>query len=200
MPLPFSFSTQRQASEAEKPSGGVETAVSERVMNLAPGHVITEPLLGTPGNTFSPPVLEVSSRSSVDPPLVMSPSPPPAASPNLRLTGGRDSAAVDAMMATQFVPKPTPTSPQMGTSAVQDWSAQIDQLRNDIFGIAMSVSALSDRMDHLEQRVPQAGQSVQAGLAVLRGEIETWLENHLNSAVEHCMHQIIISRTNAPAN
>ncbi len=62
----------------------------------------------------------------------------------------------------------------------------------------MSVSALSDRLDRLEQRIPQGGQSAQAGLATLRGEIEVWLENHLNAAVEHCMHRIA-SRSSAPA-
>jgi len=81
-----------------------------------------------------------------------------------------------------------------------DWAAQIDQLRNDIFGIAMNVSALSDRMDRLEQRIPPAGQSVQAGIAVLRGEIETWLEQHLNKAVEHCMQQIISRSNSAVSN
>lgn len=81
----------------------------------------------------------------------------------------------------------------------QDLPAQIEQLRNDIFGIAMNVSALNDRIDRMEQRLPQAGQSVQAGIAALRGEIETWLENHLNAAVEHCMNQII-NRANPPAN
>lgn len=87
----------------------------------------------------------------------------------------------------------------MENSTSSDWSVQIEQLRNDIFGIAMSVSALSDRIDRLEQRVPQGGQSTQEGLAILRGEIEAWLENHLNSAVEHCMHRIV-SRTHSAAN
>lgn len=87
-------------------------------------------------------------------------------------------------------------SAKAASATGQDWAAQIDQLRNDIFGIAMNVSALSDRLDRLEQRLPAAGQSVQAGIATLRGEIETWLESHLNAAVEHCMHKII-SRTNS---
>ena len=88
-------------------------------------------------------------------------------------------------------------------SAGHDWSAQIEQLRNDIFGIAMNVSALNDRLDRMEQRIPQTGQSVQAGIATLRGEIESWLGNHLNAAVEHCMHQIMTrtnSANNCPAN
>jgi predicted nucleic acid-binding Zn-ribbon protein len=86
-----------------------------------------------------------------------------------------------------------------GTASGHDLPAQIDQLRNDIFGIAMNASALNDRIDRMEQRLPQAGQSAQAGIATLRGEIETWLENHLNAAVEHCMNQII-NRTNSSAN
>jgi predicted nucleic acid-binding Zn-ribbon protein len=81
-------------------------------------------------------------------------------------------------------------------ATAQDLPDQIEQLRNDIFGIAMNVSALNDRLDRLEQRLPPAGQSAQAGIATLRGEIETWLENHLSAAVEHCMNQII-SRTNS---
>ena len=76
-------------------------------------------------------------------------------------------------------------------------AAQIEQLRNDVFGIAMSVSALNDRLDRLEQRAPHGSQSMQAGIATLRGEIESWLENHLNSAVEHCM-QRAMSRMSYP--
>lgn len=75
----------------------------------------------------------------------------------------------------------------------------MDQLRNDLFGIAMSVSALNDRLDRLEQRVPAGGSSVQAGLATLRGEIESWLGNHLNTAVEHCM-QRILNRSGQPVS
>lgn len=73
----------------------------------------------------------------------------------------------------------------------------MEQLRNDVFGIAMNVSALKDRLDRLEQRLPSGGHPAQPEIAVLRGEIEHWLENHLNAAVEHCMHRII-SRNSAP--
>ncbi|OYW30866.1 MAG: hypothetical protein B7Z47_02805 [Chthoniobacter sp. 12-60-6] len=61
------------------------------------------------------------------------------------------------------------------------------------------MSALNDRLDRMEQRIPQAGHLAQAGIATLRGEIETWLENHLNGAVAHCMNHII-SRTNSPVS
>lgn len=73
----------------------------------------------------------------------------------------------------------------------------MEQLRNDVFGIAMNVSALKDRLDRLEQRLPPAGHAAQPEIAILRSEIEHWLENHLNAAVEHCMRRII-SRTPSP--
>jgi hypothetical protein len=58
MPLPFSFSTQRHSHEGDTPDMAGATFASEMIMQQAPGHISTEPLLGTPGNTFSPPVLE----------------------------------------------------------------------------------------------------------------------------------------------
>jgi hypothetical protein len=78
------------------------------------------------------------------------------------------------------------------TAPTQDWSGQIEQLRSDIFSIATNVSAMNDRIDRLDPRGAQV-----AALASLRIEIETWLENHLNAAVEHCMHRIM-SRTAPP--
>ncbi|HEY1049491.1 MAG TPA: hypothetical protein VGE39_07040, partial [Prosthecobacter sp.] len=87
------------------------------------------------------------------------------------------------------LPAPGPVAQAPSTPLIPpppEWAAQMEQLRNDIFGIAMSVSALNDRIDRLDQRAPQSG----AGLATLRSEIESWLENHLNAAVEHCMHRI----------
>lgn len=73
---------------------------------------------------------------------------------------------------------------------MEDLSAQLEQLRNDVFGIAMSVSALNDRLDRLEQRAPQGAQ-LQNAITTMQGQIETWLENHLTSAVEHCMHRLM---------
>jgi hypothetical protein len=78
------------------------------------------------------------------------------------------------------------------TAPTQDWSGQIEQLRSDIFSIATNVSAMNDRIDRLDPRGSQV-----AALASLRIEIETWLENHLNAAVEHCMHRIM-SRSAPP--
>ena len=91
------------------------------------------------------------------------------------------------------LPSPPVQAPSRPVTApTQDWSGQIEQLRSDIFSIATNVSAMNDRIDRLDPRGAQV-----AALASLRIEIETWLENHLNAAVEHCMHRIM-SRTAPP--
>ena len=195
MPLPFSFSTQRQSSEAESPQEPMAMPASpEKVMSHSPGLISTEPILGALGGTFSPPALELVPRAASNYPRQapvhssaqpFSKAPEDVLSADLRLT--------EQPAATTIQPSAKAT---VAAATGHDWVAQIEQLRNDIFGIAMNVSALSDRLDRLEQRLPAAGQSMQAGIATLRGEIETWLESHLNAAVEHCMHKII-SRTNS---
>jgi hypothetical protein len=183
MPLPFSFSTQRQNAEAESPVEAIAMAMAEKLMNHAPGHVSTEPLQGALGSIFTTPALEAV----------------PHAVPNYSRYAAVNSANpfVQGQDAERQVAAAVPLPPSaQGAASAQDLPAQLDQLRNDIFGIAMNASALNDRLDRMEQRLPQAGQSAQAGITTLRGEIETWLENHLNAAVEHCMHQIL-SRTHS---
>lgn len=194
MPLPFSFSTQRQSSEAESPAEAIAMAIAEKVMNHAPGLVSTEPLQGTQGSSFAAPALEA--------PRAMSHFRPQGAvnSAGLPFASRQEPVRAADLQLTAAVPPPTAQHPVTpGSAPAQDLQAQIEQLRNDIFGIAMNTSALNDRLDRMEQRLPQAGQSAQAGIAALRGEIETWLENHLNAAVEHCMNQII-NRTQSAAN
>jgi len=191
MPLPFSFSTQRQSSEAESPVEAIAMAIAEKVMNHAPGHVSTEPLQGIQGSTFTAPTLEALPRA-----VPHFPRPAAVNSPKQPFNPEQEAVLPVEMQVTAAIPPP---SSQQGTASGHDLPAQIDQLRNDIFGIAMNVSAMNDRIDRMEQRLPQAGQSVHAGIATLRGEIETWLENHLNAAVEHCMNQII-NRANPSAN
>ncbi len=198
MPLPFSFSTQRQSPEGATPDMSGADLAHEMIMQQAPGQISTEPLFGTPGNTFMPPMSEVVAPTGdwQQQPNAVSSLLPPAPPLNQRMTPVTDSFRPPVLVSeTLHLPTPqlqAPTRP--APTPAQDWSVQIEQLRNDIFGIAMNVSALSDRIERTEQRGPQAA----AGLAVLRGEIETWLENHLNAAVEHCMHRII-SRTPPPA-
>ena len=200
MPLPFSFSTQRQSSEAESPQEPTAMPASpEKVMNHSPGQISTEPIMGAIGGAFSPPALEIGPRAT--------PNYPRQAAAHAALQpftkAPEEVLSADLHLTEQSAVTTLQPSAKAASATGQDWAAQIDPLRHDIFGIAMNVSALSDRLDRLEQRLPAAGQSVQAGIATLRGEIETWLESHLNAAVEHCMHKII-SRTNAsvsnPAN
>lgn len=193
MPLPFSFSTQRHSPEGHTPDMTGATAASEMIMLQAPGHISTEPLLGTPGNTFSPPVLENTPHSEG---RQVSNFLPPAPSPNQHLESDAEFSRPPVLIAETLplAPPPVQAPSRPVSQPAQDWSVQIEQLRNDIFSIAMNVSALNDRIDRLDTRGVQV-----AGLATLRGEIETWLENHLNAAVEHCMHRII-SRAAPPAS
>lgn len=176
----------------------VETiAASEKVMNSAPGQVSTEPLLGTPGNTFNPPALEETRSTANEYPRLVSSLLPPSPSPNQRSFNDLPVGATgQTVSATLHLPAAAPyNSITRATAPAADWSAQIEQLRSDVFGIAMSVSALSDRLDRVETRAPQGGPLVGTQIASLRSEIETWLTNHLNAAVEHCMHSYF-NRTN----
>lgn len=152
--------------------------MAEQAMKSAPGHIRTEPMFGESANTLSSsPITHARQYSELPQPPSHPVTPPPAPSPNQR--------PIPQGFATATLPL-VPNTFQAPSGGAHDVSATIEQLRNDVFGIAMSVSALSDRIDRLEQN-RQGG----ATLDTLRGEIQTWLENHLNSAVEHCMHRII---------
>ncbi|OYW75384.1 MAG: hypothetical protein B7Z37_13835 [Verrucomicrobia bacterium 12-59-8] len=152
-------------------------------MSHAPGVISTEPIMAELGGTYSLPRVEIVPRQA------------PLHASNQPFAADRE-AALPVELQVVAVPAALPPSLEPSSKVavtVQDLPAQMEQLRNDIFGIAMNASALNDRLDRLEQRIPTAGQS---GIATLRGEIEIWLENHLNAAVEHCMNQII-NRTNS---
>lgn len=214
MPLAFSFSTQRHSFDSESAGRTGGAAVLEAVMQQPPGVISTEPLLlGTPGNTFAPPsVIDMAPMMgkppvmNVQPPgereraAVLAAMFPPAPSPNQRPPLAAEPPRPPLMLLADTIsmPQPAPVAQAPSTPLLQpqpEWAVQMEQLRNDIFGIAMSVSALNDRLDRLDQRgSPQAG----ASLATLRSEIEVWLENHLSAAVEHCIHRIA-TRASAPA-
>lgn len=164
-----------------------EVASTPVVMSRAPTNVITEPMFGTPGNTFTPPVLQASAT----PPRIPQETSPHSPSSNQRSPQERLMSA-DALKEPDTLPLP-PSKPTTTPVSfpVQDWAGQIEQLRNDVFGIAMSVSALGDRLDRLESRVAHGGQSASEGVASLRTEIEAWLEHRLNGAVEQCFSRIV---------
>lgn len=186
MPLPFAFSTQRQSSEAVSP---LEGAGDFRLqgMDRAPANIYTEPLEDAAGGAFSP-VGESGLHSMAADERTIIDRLPPARSPNFRLA----TATADLAPAP---PQRAPSSPL--PHPMEDLSAQLEQLRNDVFGIAMSVSALNDRLDRLEQRAPQGAQ-LQNAITTMQGQIETWLENHLSTAVEHCMHRLMTPPAASP--
>lgn len=183
MPLPFAFSTQRQSSEAVSPQEETGEARLQG-MYMPPANISTEPLMG---DTFSPPVKNGSRQTAGDDRTSIG-SLPPARSPNFRLAPATVELAPAAPQRAPSSPLPHP---------MEDLSAQLEQLRNDVFGIAMSVSALNDRLDRLEQRAPQGAQ-LQNAITTMQGQIETWLENHLSSAVEHCMHRLMTPPAASP--
>lgn len=201
MPLAFSFSTQRHSFDSETAARTGGAALLDVVMQHAPGLISTEPLPDTPGNTFTPPAADfgapVVKNSAL--PVFLPPAPSPNQRPMLAPEPSRPPVLLMANTLTMPPPVPSPLVQAPSTPLLQppqqpEWAAQIEQLRNDIFSIAMSVSALNDRIDRLDQRAPQAG----ASLDTLRSEIGTWLENHLGTAVEHCMHRIANRPPTAP--
>lgn len=200
MPLPFTFSTHRLESEGETPAGAVEAPRVEEVVRAAAGHINSSPMFGTPGNSFSPPMLDVASSTSYDPSRRAYEHRPITASivQSMRGAGESDPAIKSPTETLRFATNPSHATDKVTSPVGMDWMAQIDQMRNDVFGIAMSVSALSDRIDRLELRLPSNDQAGQEGMTKLRREIEVWLENHLTTAVEYCMSRIA-SRTATPA-
>ena len=74
----------------------------------------------------------------------------------------------------------------------QEFQAEIEQVKNDLFGAVMGVSALKDRLDGIESQVQQT--PVQPSLPS-RSELETWmsswLETHLGEALERTLGSVL---------
>jgi len=70
---------------------------------------------------------------------------------------------------------------------------EIEQVKNDLFGAVMGVSALKDRLDGLEsqltqiQSAPDAVSSSSATRAEITNWMSTWLEEHLPAALERAL-------------
>lgn len=186
MPLPFAFSVQRQLSEG-LPGEVAEPPRFEGMMLQAPANVSTEPLRGTGDRAFFPPVPGRTLEALVADSKPGEVSVPSNLSPNIRLAG--ETLELSPALRAPSSPLPQPAD---------ELSSQLEQFRNDVFGIAMSVSALKDRLDRLEQRVPPGAQ-FQNAIATMQGQIEAWLESHLNSAVEHCLRRIMAASPSSSA-
>lgn len=93
---------------------------------------------------------------------------------------------------THFNSPPTPATPSETERLLRELSGQVEQLRNDFFSAATTISALSDRVERLEKRQPGADTSsnATAEVAALRADFEIWIAQHLETTVEHCMRRV----------
>lgn len=64
---------------------------------------------------------------------------------------------------------------------------EIEQVKSDLFGAAMGVSALKDRLDGLEHQAAQPAKSTSASLEALQAWATTWLEENLPKAIERAL-------------
>lgn len=182
MPLPFSFSAQRQFSGAPVPEGAEGVPATGHALQHPPQQISTEPMDGAfnSGGVAFPPAY-ASSHGVMPRPRTAPAIPPPAPSPNQR------SMPQEFLTATLQLAK---ESFQTQQPQIPEVMATNEQIRNDVFAIATNVSALSDRLSRLEQqRGPSA--ATQGMLDTLRSEIQSWLENHLPAVVEHCLQQLL---------
>lgn len=201
MPLPFSFSAQRQGYDSDPAVGAASGGVGYGSAAQAPTGPVTAELLASYGfqpSGFVDSLAATASRmqsssdmlAPIHQPLAQAPQPQAAAPAFLTDTLPLPVPSL------AFSPPAVAPSTQLHRAQPPDWAAQMEQLRHDIFSIATNVSAMSDRIDRLDQNAPQAAM---AGVAALRTEIQTWLENYLSVAVEHCMHRIMTRVPSQPA-
>jgi hypothetical protein len=125
----------------------------------------------------------VLSQSDISaPPLNKRLSPPPA-------------AALASEPANPVEPSsthPSAATPTEVDALKQEFQAEIEQVKNDLFGAVMGVSALKDRLDGIESQVQQT--AVEPGYPS-RSELETWvsswLETHLGEALERTLGPVL---------
>ncbi|MBV6501345.1 MAG: hypothetical protein CJBNEKGG_03855 [Prosthecobacter sp.] len=93
---------------------------------------------------------------------------------------------------TSLRPSSTP-SPTEVDALKQELQAEIEQVKNDLFGAVMGVSALKDRLDGIESQVQQTG--AESSSFPSRSELETWmsawLEARLGEALERTLTPVL---------
>ena len=72
---------------------------------------------------------------------------------------------------------------------LEDLSEQLEQLRNDFFSAVTTISALSDRIERLEQRQHGPG-TPSPEISELRTDVQNWITHHMDAAVEQRMRLI----------
>lgn len=184
MAFPFSFFSSDSFPEAIVASGDAE----EEVGPLPPADVLPPVMVKPDPGTAAVPTglaaLAVQQSTGIAP-------------PTRKLAPGKALAAGLALAAPvagemQVPPAATPAPPSAHLNAAPytvggrelehlraDMERQMEQLRQDVFGAAMGVSALKDRLDSLETCVRQE----QAALAESQGRVaavvQEWSETHM---------------------
>lgn len=200
MPLPFSFSTQRPSASPDspvnqagalEPSHGISSEYSGGSNESPPGGIVLAfaPVFSA-ASVFSP-----AAKPPVSPPAAP-PLPAPAISPRPVTTPSPTGPSTAVMReASQapttglFAPISATVAPDGDETRGGELSAQIEQIRNDLFSMATNLSAMSDRLERLESR-PSASAQPHAEIAALRSDFERWIAHHMEPAVEQCLHRI----------
>ena len=188
MPLPFSFSTQRPSASADSAQVAGAGDVDFQGNSAESQH---GPSGGIPGG-----IMLAFAPKSAQAALFAPASIPEAHPPKLILppvsTGPSTTVIREASLAATagvFAPGSASLAPIVEDGRIQDLSAQIEQIRNDLFSVATNLSALSDRLERLECR-PTAAAQPHAEIAALRSDFERWIAHHMEPAVEQCMQRI----------
>ncbi len=94
---------------------------------------------------------------------------------------------------TSIPPPAAPTAPPEFEDLRQDLHGEIEQVKNDLFGAVMGVSALKDRLDGLEAQLTSVQSASPAPIPVPPSKLEiepvviSWLDDHLPAAIERML-------------
>jgi hypothetical protein len=218
MALAFSFSSQRAVTApstgvpdaglvngGEAADYGAEMAASApqaldpafQVMAMAP----SAPAL----NSAAPEITPAHVAAATTPPVLAFAPPAPAGfafAPYGTPSEARSLPVQPRRMPEPPAPEPAPihttellgSAMQRETGAVspevlEDLSEQLEQLRNDFFSAVTTISALSDRIERLEQRQHGPG-TPSPEISELRTDVQNWITHHMDAAVEQRMRLI----------
>lgn len=78
-----------------------------------------------------------------------------------------------------------------------EWTREIDQVKSDLFGAAMGVSALKDRLDTLEVQLQQTVEPSSAPAPqVTKEELIAWMQDWIESNVERIVETAVAKALN----
>lgn len=223
MPLPFSFLAQRRTGPA---APVVESSmVAETVEPMVEEHFSSLPIEDKrePEESFSTPKNSMPLERPITTGLAAMvvnqteafPTPPAQRRLPGYITPG-PAIAASLALATQMTPAPAPSHAQESITAPSinhltmagnltsreiaelrvECQQEIEQLRNDLFGAAMGVSALKDRLDGLEVQVSQppviaAPQPPPISKQEVHTWMQEWVETRLDAVIEAKLNQAL---------